>query len=70
MKYGREWQTYSASYMKECVCQVEALMHKRYNVVRCDHFEHITASTYMLGNKDVEKCSKYLHLKSSDNDLV
>ena len=68
VKYGHEWQTYSASYMTECVRQVEALMHKRYNVVCRDHFERITSNTYMLRNKDVEKFSKYLHLKSSDND--
>ena len=70
VKYGRGWQTYSTSYIKECVHQVDALTHKSYNVVCRDHFEHITSSTYMLGNKDVEKCSKYLHLKSSDNDLA
>ena len=70
VKYGHKWQTYSASYMTECVCQVEALTHKRYNVVCHDHFKHITSNTYMLGNKDVEKFSKYLHLKLSDNDLA
>ena len=70
VKYGREWQTYSASYMTECVHQVKALMHKSYNVVCRNHFKRITSNTYTLGNKDVEKCSKYLHLKSSDNDLA
>ena len=70
VKYGRKWQTYLASYMTECVHQVKALMHKRYNVVHCDHFKHITSNTYTLGNKDDEKFSKYLILKSSDNDLA
>ena len=68
--YGREWQTYSASYIKECVQQVDDLKHRKYNVVWRDHFERITASTYSLGSKKEESCSKYLHLKSSDNDLA
>ena len=68
--YGCEWQTYSASYIKECVQQVDDLKHRKYNVVWRDHFEHITVSTYSLGSKKEESCSKYLYLKSSDNDLA
>ena len=70
IKYGREWQTHSASYMEECVQQVKALKDKVYSLIRCEHFEGITASTYTLGSKKEEPISKYLHLKSSDNDLV
>ena len=70
MVYGHEWQTYSALYIKECVRQVDDLKHRKYNVVWRDHFERITASTYSLGSKKEESCSKYLHLKSSDNDLA
>ena len=31
VKYGREWQTYSASYIKECVRQVQAFKHKSFS---------------------------------------
>ena len=68
--YGREWQTYSASYIKECIQQVDDLKHRIFSIVCRDHFEHITASMYTLGSKKEESCSKYLHLKSSDNDLA
>ena len=68
--YGCEWQTYSASLIKECVWQVDDLKHRIYNIVHRDHFEHITTSTYTLGSKKEESCSKYLHLKLSDNDLA
>ena len=70
VKYGQEWQMHSASYMEECVCQVKALQDKVYSLVCCEHFERIMASTYTLGSKKKEACSKYLHLKSSDNNLA
>ena len=68
--YGHEWQTYLALYIKECIQQVDDLKHRVYSVVQQDHFEHITVSTYTLGSKKEESYSKYLHLKSSDNDLA
>ena len=70
VNYGCEWQTYSPSHIKECVQQLNDLKHRIYNVVRRDHFEWITVTTYTLGNKKEEIYSKYLHLKSSDNDLA
>ena len=70
VKYAREWQTHSASYIEECITQVKALKNKVYSLVCLEHFERITASTYTLGSKKEEACSKYLHLKSSDNDLA
>ena len=70
VKYTREWQTHSASYIKECVTQVKALKNKVYSLVHREHLERITASTYTLGSKKEEGCLKYLHLKSSDNDLA
>ena len=56
--------------MEESVKQVKALKNKVFSLVRCKHFERITASTYTLRSKKEEACSKYLHLKSSDNDLA
>ena len=44
--YGCAWQTYSASYIKEYVQQVDDLKHRIFSVVRRDHFEHITASVH------------------------
>ena len=70
IKYGREWQMHSALYMEECVHQAKALKDKVYSLVHREHFERITASMYTLGLKKEEPISKYLHLKSSDNDLT
>ena len=70
MKYSHEWQTHSVSYMEEWVKQVKALKNKVFSLVRHKHFERITSSTYTLGAKKEQACSKYLHLKSSDNDLA
>ena len=39
VKYGREWQTHSASYMEKCVHQVKALKDKVYNFICCERFE-------------------------------
>ena len=39
IKYGREWQMHSASYMEECVHQVKALKDKVYSLICHEHFE-------------------------------
>ena len=70
VKYSCEWQTHSASYMEECVKHIKALKNKVFSLVCRKHFERITSSTYTLGAKKEEACSKYLHLKSSDNNLA
>ena len=70
VKYAREWQTYSASYIKECVRQVQALKPHSFSTVHTDAFTRISTTTYSLGNKKEEYFSKYLHLKSSDNNVT
>ena len=70
VKYGREWQTYLASYIKECVRQVQALKPRSFSTVYMDTFSRIGTATHPIRNKKEEYFSKYLHLKSGDNDVT
>ena len=70
VRYGREWQTFSASYIKECVKQVQNLKPSSFSTVYTDRFTRISSATYPIGGKSEESFSKYLHLKSGDNDIT
>ena len=70
VEYGREWQTYSKSYIIELVKQVQKYAGHSYSKVHKHHFERIGSSTTHITGRNEESISKYLHLKSSDNDLA
>ena len=70
VRYAREWQTYSASYIKECVRQVQNLKPTAFSTVHTDTFTRISSATHSIGDNKDEYFSKYLHLKSGDNDIT
>lgn len=70
VKYGREWETHSDSYIKELVRQVQGYKGDVYSKVGKAHFERVSSSTYHIATQPEVAISKYLHLKSSDNDLA
>ena len=70
VEYGREWQTYSKTYIRELVKQVQGYAGHSYSKVHKHHFDRIGSSTTHIAGRNEESISKYLHLKSSDNDLA
>ena len=66
----QEWETHSASYIKELVRQVQEYKSNSFSKVRKHHFKQIGSSTNHIAGKQGENICKYLHLRSFDNIAV
>ena len=70
LKYGWEWQYHSKSYIDVLVNQVKSISNHAVSKVRKPAFDRTDTATFTLENDPELPICKYLHLKSSDNDLA